>query len=556
MTGTVKSIDFNDMLVEQGLDATRSMIQKQIETASQEDLINKKASNIHQEDYEKWPNPLEFSDQREQLKGLVFPMEALPEKIRNAATEVARFTKTDAVGAVTVGLSVVATAIGKKARVNEREGLSHFPSMFFMPIAESGERKSAIFKLIEQPLAEWEKKELNLHKKKDAAAQAHNFLIDSQVDGLKKQGKKSQLAELELEAIADQIGDLESKKKDLPPVPKLYDSDITEQRLVVELYRHGGAFAVLTPEGRPLVDHILGKYSGGDGMHGDAVYLAGISGDRITRNRVGNENGSDNFVIFDPCLNVCAMIQPDKFRQLAGSAALRDSGLVARIWPVRLRPMVGFQEELENEPGLDHEALLPFFSAIENVLKHDDQEQDEEPHIHKATLSNESAELRRQFNNRLQILMRDDGDLNDVRAIVAKWVTQTVKLALIFHIIDDPEQLSSPNSEIDAETWRSAQTISEFYLEHAITESRSACEDALFDKARKLLDWVKRLPADESGRRILTRRLVLQSSPRPRPTASETDDIMSLLVDFGYVRKLPTEGRSKPPYEVHPSLYK
>lgn len=509
-----------------------------------------------------WPAPIEFPDPSQRSAGLVFPTESVPKALRDAAMEVSRFTKTDEVAAFTIGFSVLATAVGKKAKVVEREGLHHYPAMFFICIADSGERKSAVFRPMEAQLSKFEKDKQAAHKADFAKAQSYNFMLDTQIDALKKQGKKQDSKDASasetLDALAEQIGLLEAQKRLLPPSPKLYDTDATEQYLVKQLHRRGGAFAVLTPEGRPLIDHLLGKYSGGDGMTGDGVYLAGISGDRITRGRVGDESGGDDFVIFDPCLNVCAMVQPDKYKQMAGHQALKDSGLVARIWPARLKPMIGQQTEHEGELGLQEALMNPYWALVDDVLHHEPKK-DGAGHIipHRAVLNREASELRRQFHNNLQGQMKEGGELSDVRSIAAKFTSQTAKLALILHCAGDTTRMMIPNSEINGDTWRAAQAIAEYYLTHSVVESRTAEEDVAIEKARRLLDWIKRLlPNSENEDRRLTRAMILQSSPRPRPTAKELDGIIGILEDFSYVRKSDEKLAGKLIYAVNPGIYK
>ena len=138
----------------------------------------------------------------------------------------------------------------------------------------------------------------------------------------------------------------------VPPFPSLFATDITEERLAQKMHDRDGAYAVMSGEGRPIFDAIQGKHTNGN-QTGDATYLAGISGDTITRDRVGGEGGPEERVIRNPCLNVCAMVQPDKYLEAAGNSTLRASGALARIWPVWLRSMVGTRLESEDDQGLD-----------------------------------------------------------------------------------------------------------------------------------------------------------------------------------------------------------
>ena len=82
-------------------------------------------------------------------------MEFLPESIARAAREVARFAKVPVASPAIIGLSCVATAIGKKAVIVEREGLEHHPALFQCLIAASGERKSPAFANMTRKFISW-----------------------------------------------------------------------------------------------------------------------------------------------------------------------------------------------------------------------------------------------------------------------------------------------------------------------------------------------------------------------------------------------------------------
>jgi hypothetical protein len=256
-----------------------------------------------------------------------FPLHRLPAAVRKAVLEVTRFFKVPAVSPALVALSVIATAIGKRSMVVERPGLDHYPALFFVGIAPTGERKTPVFRAMTCPLEDWAEEQAPLWEDAVRKAKARNMVVDTTIQTVRKQAKSG----ADLDKVSDEIADLEVERLPVPFKPRLFTSDPTEQRLFQVIHDRGGAFAVMSGEGRPVIDAIAGKYSG-DGRTGDAIYLAGISGDTITRDRVGNaESGPEERVIRHPCLNVCIMVQPDKYLEAASHPALRASGALARI---------------------------------------------------------------------------------------------------------------------------------------------------------------------------------------------------------------------------------
>ena len=491
-----------------------------------------------------WPEPQPIPPRGDIGEAAPFPLALLPPALQAAVREVARFNKIPQASPALVGIGTLAAAIGKRALVVEREGLVHHPALFLVGIAGSGERKSPAFRAMTQPLEQWAMAAEPDWELAVRRARARNAAVDSEVAKLKRR------KDAELEETTKQIEQLEAERLAVPPAPRLFTTDCTEERVFQMLHERQGAFAVMSGEGRPVFDAILGKYSG-DGRTGDAVYLAGISGDTISRDRIGSgEGGPEQRVIRRPCLNVCVMVQPDKYLEVAAHPALRASGALARIWPAWLPSMVGQQHERPGEPGLHADQLAPYSALVLDVLAHvPDQDRDRWPVPHQARLSAEVREARVDLHNLLQDRMSDGGDLADMRDIAAKAVSQICKLALVLHVAAKPGVLRRPDSELDAGTWAAAHGIGLWFLDEAVRVQRAAVEDPLLETARRTLAWLGR--RDEAT--VTTRTLSLYG-PRPRPDAKVASAVLELLEDLRWLRAEPMPGRGKPQFRTHPKL--
>lgn len=86
---------------------------------------------------------------------------------------------------------------------------------------------------------------------------------------------------------------------------------------------------MISAESRKFMESLMGSSRSGEGTD-DNLYLSGFSGDKVTRDRVGSGDGSEELVMYKPCLNVTVMTQPDKYLALANHKELRSSGLIAR----------------------------------------------------------------------------------------------------------------------------------------------------------------------------------------------------------------------------------
>ncbi|WP_194269900.1 YfjI family protein [Candidatus Methylospira mobilis] len=457
-----------------------------------------------------------------------YPFQALPESLAKAAEEIARFDKVPPESPASIALSMVATAIGKNAVVVERDGLDHFPALFFTLIAASGERKSPPFKKLQYPFIQYIEQQAEAYQFAKDEAEAINAVVESRIRKLTKEAEKSETA-LERQDIARQIANIKTEKAPLPLHPRKFTSDYTEQVLFRLMEHNNGEYSIQSGEGRPVIDSILGKYSG-DGKTGDGVILAGISGDTITRDRIGSAEtgGQESGVILNPCLNVCVMVQPDKYQQAARHPSLRASGALARIFPVWLPCLVGTRLEEKDEPDLSRAALGQYNVLIMQLLN----TQRDEPH--RATLSPEAAELRRQYHNSIEIMMAAGGDYDDVRDIASKAVSQTVKLALVLHVAMNPSALENDVSEISPETFNKAMALGFYHLSQAVASQRAADEETTLAPARRILEWMQREHA-KKGTSVFSFADLLQKSSRPRPKANELMTIMETLQTHRWV---------------------
>ena len=490
----------------------------------------------------RYPQPLPSRDAAGDHQG--YNLDDLPVPIARAAREVARFAKVPVMSPAIIGLSCIATAIGKKAAIVEREGLEHHPALFQCLIAASGERKSPAFANMTKPLEDWAEAQRERYEELHRTAKATNDTLDAALSGLTVQAKKETA---DLERIMQERIHLETKKIPLPLFPSLFTTDTTEERLFQKMHDRDGAYAVMSGEGRQIFDAIMGKYSG-EGRTGDAIYLAGISGDTVTRDRVGGDQGPEERVIRRPCLNVCVMVQPDKYLDAAGVKALRESGALARIWPVFLPSLVGSRMENKGEADLEAHEMASYHDMIQSILNtHQVVDETGATSCHKVLLSETAKEARRAYHNTIELLMGQGQEYADVSDIASKAVTQTVKLALVLHVADDPAVLQTQQSILSIETWGKAQALGIYHLHEAIRVQRMADDGQQLEHARRLLRWIL-----QEQKKEVTSTFISQLGPRPRLKVDQVKQLLEILADLGYLRPEERKGSRAPVYIVKP----
>ena len=145
--------------------------------------------------------------------------------------------------------------------------------------------------------------------------------------------------------------------------------------------------------------------------------------------------------------------------------------------------------------------------------------------------------------------MAEGGELEDVKDIASKAVSQTCKLALVLHLAEKHEALRESISHIDLMTWANAQALATWFLTESVRVQRMAGEDAEIEPTRRILRWILR-----EGKKAFTSRELQQTGPRPRLKAKETGKVLALLEEHAIVRAMRQEGNRTPTYRVNPNV--
>lgn len=164
-------------------------------------------------------------------------------------------------------------------------------------------------------------------------------------------------------------------------------------------------------------------------------------------------------------------------------------------------------------------------------------------------LSPEAAEARRLFHNDVERRMAADADLDDVQDIASKVVSQTVKVALIIHLLEvDPADFGN---DISLNVWQRAQRLGEYHLSEAVGVQRLAGEYRILHDAQRLLDWIR-----EKRIELFTIKDICQRMSRPRPGAAQAKEWCQILEDHHWIRSIDeASGRRSKTFETNPALF-
>ncbi len=451
-----------------------------------------------------------------------FDLSVLPEEFTRAIKEECRFIKCPQEILISSGMTVLNAAIGKSAIIEELPGLEHYPRQGYVNVLQQGTRKSQAFKDMSKSLDEYERDKKVEWESRIKSIQAKNFAIEDEIRHLKKGRGKNNISS---EEYTREVQKLILKKEKIPPKPRIWTSDVTEPRLFELMEERNGEFAVMSGEGRSIVNNILGK-TNGSGETNESIYLSGISGDKITRDRIGTNGEKIDMTIDDPCLNFGVMIQPDKWAEMAESKKLRESGFIARLFVLFPASEIGYRTISPTEHrGLKEVEVEPFHDKIRLILKYKDENRDKR-FTHKTILSPEAANARDSLFNKTEINLRPGRKFSEdvvSQGLGSKYVSQVCKLALSLHIFGTPHFLLQEQSYVTLETWNQAVVLGGYFLHEtlrALHSVKSSKHEVSVEE--KLVFWLY----DRFIEGKVTKSRDIQQRFRPKMNAEEASSVL------------------------------
>lgn len=413
----------------------------------------------------------------------------LPKNVRPAAKETARFNKVDADLVITTMFMITSAAINKKVNIIEKVGLEHHCSMGCLIAMPSGGRKSAIDRPLMKPFIEFEQTKMNEWEK--------NKVTNEQiVKTLKKKMKllEASYASDELDVdehgvpIVDevQIEIMTALQKKINqysvPRPKLIESDATEERLSDSLDKNNETLFIQSDDARNTIKNIVGRY---DNNGSENIYITGLTGDTYRRSRVKDDI---EIVLNRPCINMSLKVQLDLAKEMVAKGAVRESGLMARIFMKVAESDVPEQyREEEKEKDLDYSKLYGYYNAIQTILEY------EGPTI-TVGLSDKAIEARRLFANEYATMIEDGGEWKDYKDISNKIVTLSVKMACVQSLLRSPSQLATAKDGfgikgffISESDYCLGRDVVKVLMNQSLEVTRNLEENAIISGAIKLL---------------------------------------------------------------------
>jgi hypothetical protein len=479
------------------------------------------------------PEPLTSSGVAE-----IYPFDALPEVMRGAVSEVEAYTKAPQALVACSALASLSLAAQALYDVKRDEGLTGPVSLFLMPVAESGERKSTLDSYFIQPMRDYENACATAAKPEIA-----KFNTDMQRWEAKNKGileKLTSLAKTEKDcSVDDERLSTHHECKPVPPlVPRLIYGDVTQEALTSSLAAGWPSGGVISSEGGAILGGHAMKRDNQMGNMAAFNELWDGKPIRVDRRTTGS------YSVKGTRLTVAVQVQPATLQAfMKGSGPLaRGSGYLARFLichPTSTQGTRLYQRAPAQSPKLDRfRKRIADILAVQPVI----EEGALKPSM--LTFTDDAMDAWINFYNDVELQLGAGGELRDVRDVASKTADNAARLAALFHVLEDG------NGSISLNHMQGATRLARWHLNESQRILAGTDMTADMQNATLLEEWLV-AACKRGGVTALALQDLSQRGPNSLRTKDVRDAALSTLAGLGRVQIVPGSPRL---VEVNPKL--
>ncbi|MEI6560191.1 MAG: YfjI family protein, partial [Rhodospirillaceae bacterium] len=291
-----------------------------------------------------------------------YPVDALPEMIRAAITEVQGFVQSPVAMVASSALGVASVACQGLVDIRRTEGLSGPVSLSLLGIADSGERKTSGDGHFKRPLTEYERERLEFTSPQIENHKADSAIWKSKQEALHEKLKANIKTGKDTKVIEADLRDLEMNKPTKPRVPCIVRTDDTPENLAYSLMHEWPSAGVMSSE----AGLVFGGHAMGENSIMRNLSLLNLLWDGGEHN-IGRRT-SASFKLHGARLSVSLQVQEATLRDFFGRSGnlARGIGFFARFliyWPESTQGTRWFREAPISWP-----ALSEFNRLVRSIL--------------------------------------------------------------------------------------------------------------------------------------------------------------------------------------------
>jgi len=465
--------------------------------------------------------------------------------LRDFVEEVATATQTPVDLSAMLALAVVAAACAKKVEVCVKSGYIEPVNIFVVVSLAPGNRKTAVFGAMTEPLEDHERREIQ--RLSPAVAKSKAAMKIKEATLRKLQERAVAAKGTEQEKLIDESACIAAEISKSPDVvlPRYIADDCTTERLATLLRDQAGRIAVLSAEG-DVFDLMAGRYSPTAAAN-FGVYLKGHAGDAHRIDRVGRPPE----FIKRPALTVGLAVQPEVIRGLTAKPGFRGRGLLGRFGYSLPSSLLGHRDI--DPPAVRGEVRASYHGNLFAILDLPFQKDESGEGISRE-LTLESAARRRlqEFETWIEPQLGEFGELGGMTDWGGKLVGAVARIAGILHmaaLAGNPAPWDYPISEA---TMRCAIQIGYYLIPHAKAAFAEMGADEFVSQAQVILRWIERNSID-----TFSTRDVHQALRGTFRRATDLERPLALLISHDFIRRREEISagpgrRPSPLYDVNP----
>lgn len=455
-----------------------------------------------------------------------YPIDSLPDLIRNPVVSYHNYGQQPISLIASSALANVSLACQAIANVARDKHLVSPISLYFLMVASSGERKSAVDKAFGQGIREWQKVSREVLEPEVLSAKIVHHAWKAECDGISKQIRKASNNGESTYSLQNQLRELVENEPEIPLMPELFLEDITQEAFTSSLANGWASSSIWSDE--------AGIVLSGHGMQTNTTKFV------ATLNRLWDGNpfiahrkSTRGFTIANRRVTINLMLQPLLLEQLLrrGDGVTRQSGFLARS--LVAFPTSSMGTRYYKEPSEQLTGFNEFNNRIKECLDIS-SELDIKGCYDIPTLSF-SAQAKNEwikyFNSIENELILPTKWL-EIQDFASKAPENTARLAALLHLF------SGHNSGIGVESVERAIHIMDWHLNEAKRVIAKDISSTDFSDAVKLCNWVKL-----KGLTQTTPRYLQQFSPLRNKT--KRDSAIDILINHKFLAERTVNGTSE-----------
>jgi len=361
-----------------------------------------------------------------------YPVEALPASVAEMCRAVSLSMQVPLELPCTVALGVLAACCQNKTIVRINSDYIEPLNLFTLAIAQSGERKSPVFRVMTAPVYAMQDEYVEKHEDEIERSKNEYSLLLKQIDEAERNYAKSPKSD-ELEKIHELRKRL--RKFKVLKAPKLLLDDVTSEKLIDVLDEQGGCVTIASTEGGMFISL---KNKAAMNATFD-VYLKAYSGDNIDVRRIGRDGNS----IKSPRLSLILTCQTDVAKAMINNKTFRDKGLPPRFLLAMCRSLLGKREV--GTPDIPPNVKEEYSSLIRRLLEY---ALDRDAPDREIPLSEDGRAGYYDYDRTIEPKLGDLGDLVHMTDWGAKVVGQMLRISGIIALCEVCEERTDIDSDI------------------------------------------------------------------------------------------------------------